>query len=151
MDMKRLYSKIVMEHANSNDYKHEIDGATVEERGHNPSCGDDITLQLKLDGDVIEEAAFTGSGCAISQASTSMMCQLMEGQTIEEAKEAVEAFIGMIKGDRTDMEELEEVLGDAVALQDISHMPQRVKCADLAWYTLDKIIKDREKEEAEEA
>lgn len=143
MDMKQLYSRIVMQHANSTDYKHELADANLTERGHNPSCGDNITLTLRLEGDTIAEAAFTGHGCAISQASTSMMCQQIEGKTLEEAKASTEAFLGMIKGEDQDEEALEDLIGDAVALKDIAHMPQRVKCAVLAWHTLDDILKEK--------
>lgn len=70
------------------------------------------------------------------------MCELMEGKRVEEAEEAISAFLGMIKGEKTDEETLEESLGDAVALKDISHMPQRVKCAVLAWRTLKDMLEE---------
>ena len=143
MDLKQLYSQIVMQHANASDYKHELEDATDTERGHNPSCGDDIQLSLRVKDNIIEKASFTGHGCAISQASTSLMCELIEGETLEEAKHQVETFLGMIKGDITDEEALEDTLGDAVALQSISHMPQRVKCAVLAWRTLGAMIEEK--------
>ncbi|WP_276874487.1 Fe-S cluster assembly sulfur transfer protein SufU [Levyella massiliensis] len=142
MDMKQVYTQIVMEHARHSDHHHEMDDATASERGHNPSCGDDITLHVKREGDRIAAISFTGHGCAISQASTSLMCELMEGKRVEEAEEAISAFLGMIKGEKTDEETLEESLGDAVALKDISHMPQRVKCAVLAWRTLKDMLEE---------
>ncbi|MCI6659401.1 MAG: SUF system NifU family Fe-S cluster assembly protein [Peptoniphilaceae bacterium] len=144
MDMKQIYSQIVMQHSRNSDYKHEMEDATCSEHGHNPSCGDDITLNLKLKGDIIEKASFTGEGCAISQASTSLMCELIEGEDVASAQKGIEAFLGMIQGTKTDDEELEDALGDAVALKEISHMPQRVKCAELAWRTLDAVLKRRE-------
>ena len=140
MDLKQIYSSIIMEHSNNSEHKHELEHATHNERGHNPSCGDDIQLHLNIDGDIIKEAAFTGHGCAISQASTSLLCELIEGKTIEEARLACQKFIGMITGDEDDMYELEDILGDAVALQNISVMPQRVKCAVLAWHTLSDML-----------
>ncbi len=143
-DIRHVYSQIVMQHAYKSDYHKEMDDPTKSVLGHNPSCGDEITLHLKLNGKVIEEASFTGHGCAISQASTSLMCQLIEGETIDQARKQVGDFIGMIKGTKTDMDELEDSIGDAIALQDISHMPQRVKCAELAWRTLGDLI-DEEK------
>lgn len=132
-----------MQHAQGSDYRRAMPDATISEHGHNPSCGDDITLSLKVENGVIEKAAFEGHGCAISQASTSLMCELIEGESVEEAKAQVELFIGMIKGEINDDDLLEDRLGDAMALQSISVMPQRVKCAVLAWHTLDDILKGR--------
>ncbi len=143
MDLKQIYSQIIMQHSRSSDYKYEMEDPDFTERGHNPSCGDDIQLSVKMDGDIIEEISFTGHGCAISQASTSLMCELMEGENIQDAKQQVGDFLAMIKGEKTDLEELEDSLGDAVALQSISVMPQRVKCAVLSWHTLDEIIKEK--------
>lgn len=139
MDLSQIYTELIMEHSQNKQNKRHLDCASCSERGHNPSCGDDIELELKFDGDVIEEAAFTGSGCAISQASTSMMIDLITGKSKEEALELVETFIGMIKRDITDDKEL-EVLEDAMVLKNISNMPARVKCAVLAWHTLKEAI-----------
>ena len=100
-----------------------------------------ILLELRLNGNIIEDASFTGVGCAISQASTSMMIDLIKGITIEEALNLVETFIGMIKKEIIDEEELEK-LEDAIVLQNISNMPARVKCAVLAWHTLKEAISD---------
>jgi nitrogen fixation NifU-like protein len=138
-----IYSQIITEHNQDTTNKREIKNADLEERGHNPSCGDDITISLKFDGDVIQDAAYEGSGCAISQASTSMMLDLIKGKTIDEAMDYVKTFIGMIKKEITDEEELEK-LEDAIALKNISMMPARVKCAVLAWHTLEEAIKKRD-------
>lgn len=143
MDLKQIYSQIVMQHASSSDYHYELEDADIVEEGHNPSCGDEIELQLKLDGDKISKASFTGHGCAISQASTSLMCELIEGLTLEEAQEKVGDFLAMIRGEKTDQDELEDALGDAAALSSISYMPQRVKCAELSWNTLGGLIERR--------
>ena len=112
--------------------------AGLSHRGINPSCGDDITLQLTIKDGVIAEGAYVGDGCAISQASADMMLDLIIGRTPEEALHLADIFLRMIKGKVTD-EELEE-LEEAGSLQDISHMPARVKCAVLAWHTLEKIL-----------
>lgn len=140
MDLRQIYSQIIMQQSASKRYKHELEHATACERGYNPSCGDDIHISVKFVDDRIEDIAFTGSGCAISQASTSLLCGLVKGKTITEARKMIETFLGMIKGTVTDDEALQEELGDAVALKNISTMPQRVKCAVLAWRTLDLII-----------
>lgn len=140
MDLSQIYAELIVEHNQSGRNKRTLVSADIAERGHNPSCGDDIMLQLKLSGDVIEEAAFVGSGCAISQASTSMMIDLIQGKTISESLESVELFLAMIKKEITNEEVLEE-LGDAMVMQNISNMPARVKCAVLAWHTLREAIK----------
>ncbi|WP_025640367.1 Fe-S cluster assembly sulfur transfer protein SufU [Schnuerera ultunensis] len=141
MDLNSIYTQLIMEHNRSGHNEKHLQNPDITEKGHNPSCGDDITLELKLNGSIIEDASFTGVGCAISQASTSMMIDLIKGTTIEEALNLVETFIGMIKKEVTDEEEL-EILEDAIVLQNISNMPARVKCAVLAWHTLKEAISD---------
>lgn len=139
MDLKDIYTEVIMEHSKNKFNKRPMEDPTYTELGHNPSCGDEITLNIKLDGDIIEDASFEGSGCAISQASTSMMIDLIKGKSVKEAKKLIETFLGMIKGTVTDEEEL-DVLEDAVVLENVSKLPQRVKCAVLAWHTLDNIL-----------
>ena len=107
--------------------------------GHNPNCGDEIKLEVKLNGDVIEDMAFTGHGCAISQSSTSVMIDVLKGKTIKEAKDIIETFINMIKREIKDEKELEK-LEDAIAFKNISNMPARVKCALLAWHTMEDLL-----------
>lgn len=135
MDLNEIYTTLIMEHSTSKHNRRKLDQVDLSERGHNPSCGDEITLEVKLNGDIIEDLAFTGQGCAISQASTSMMIDLIKGKSKEEALKLVETFIGMIKREIDDEDELEE-LEDVIVLKNISNMPARVKCAVLAWHTL---------------
>ncbi|MFP4198703.1 MAG: Fe-S cluster assembly sulfur transfer protein SufU [Halanaerobium sp.] len=142
MDLDSVYTELIMEHNKNSRNKHPLENADLSEHGHNPSCGDDITLELKFDGDIISEAAFTGSGCAISQASTSIMIDLIKGKSTEEALKLVETFIAMIKKDITDQKELRK-LKDAMALKNISNMPARVKCAVLSWHTLKEALNER--------
>ena len=139
MDLNTIYTQLIMEHNKSSHNKKELDNPDISERGHNPSCGDDITLELKLHGNNIVDASFIGHGCAISQASTSIMIDLIKGLEINKALNLVETFIGMIKKEITDENEL-EILEDAVAFQNISNMPARVKCAVLAWHTLKEAL-----------
>ena len=137
-----LYTEVIGEHSRSPENKGELASATVRERGHNPSCGDEITLELEIaDGVIIIDGAFTGVGCAISQASTDIMIDLMRGKTVEEAHRLAQLFTSMIKREVTDDEVLEE-LDEAVALKNISNMPARVKCAVLAWHTLEDLLKE---------
>ena len=135
-----LYTEVIGEHSRSPENKGELAAATVRERGHNPSCGDEITLELQIENDIIKDAAFTGVGCAISQASTDIMIDLMRGKTVEEAQRLAQLFTSMIKREMTDDAALEE-LDEAIALKNISNMPARVKCAVLAWHTLEDVLK----------
>ena len=139
MDLSQVYTELIMEHNKSGHNKRSLAKPDKVERGHNPSCGDNISLEIKLDNNIIEDASFTGVGCAISQASTSIMIDLIKGRTTAEAMELVEIFLAMIKKEITDKNQLER-LEDAVILQNISNMPARVKCAVLAWHTLKKAI-----------
>ena len=135
-----LYTEVIGEHSRSPENKGELAAATVRERGHNPSCGDEIALELQIEDGIIKDAAFTGVGCAISQASTDIMIDLMRGKTVEEAQRLAQLFTSMIKREVTDDAALEE-LDEAIALKNISNMPARVKCAVLAWHTLEDVIK----------
>ncbi|GAA0109551.1 SUF system NifU family Fe-S cluster assembly protein [Clostridium tertium] len=141
MDLNAIYTELIMEHSTSRHNRRKLDNPDLSEKGHNPSCGDEITLELKMNGDIIEDLAFTGQGCAISQASTSMMIDLIKGKDKEEALKLVETFIGMIKREINDEDEL-EALEDAIVLKNISNMPARVKCAVLAWHTLKEAISE---------
>lgn len=139
--LNEIYTELIAEHSQSKENRRQLEHATIKERGHNPSCGDEITLELEIADGVIKDAAFIGTGCAISQASTDMMIELMRGKDVDEARRLAELFIGMIKGEVTDDNELEE-LDEAAALKNISTMPARVKCATLAWHTLDTAVKN---------
>lgn len=139
MDTKELYREILNEHNINPSHKQNMDSPTFCMEGVNPSCGDQITLQMKLDENgKICDTSFTGSGCAISQASVDMMADVLIGKTKEEALALAEIFDRMIKGSVTE-EELEQ-LDEAAALQDISHMPARVKCAMLGWRTMKQML-----------
>ena len=138
-DLTEVYNDLIMEHSMNSYNKKKLEGADYSEIGHNPNCGDEITLELKLDGNKIEDMAFTGHGCAISQASTSIMIDTLRGKTIEEAKEIIKTFIEMIKRETTDDEQLKK-LEDAIAFKNVSNMPARVKCALLAWHTIEEML-----------
>jgi nitrogen fixation NifU-like protein len=144
MELKQIYTQIITENSRSQEHKHEVPGATHVLEGVNPTCGDEITLELRVKDGIIEDAAFLGDGCAISQASTNIMIDLIKGKTVEEAKHLAATFTGMIKGDVKDENQLDE-LEDAQAFKDISHMPARVKCATLGWHTLDEVLEHGKK------
>ena len=142
MDDIDIYNDLVMEHGLNSPNKKDInyDYCTL---GHNPNCGDEITLEVKLSDDkkTIEDMSFTGHGCAISQASTSIMIETLKGKTVLEAKKIIEIYFKLIK--REDVsEEDRELLELAYAFKNVSNMPARVKCALLSWHTLDDILKE---------
>lgn len=139
MDLNSIYTELIMDHSTSKHNKRKLENPDINEKGHNPSCGDEITLELKLNGNIIEDLAFTGQGCAISQASTSIMIDLIKGKSVEEALKLTETFIGMIKREINNDEDL-YILEDAMAFKNISNMPARVKCAVLAWHTLKEAL-----------
>ena len=140
MENRSFYNEILTEHNIHPEFKHDLPDADIVLEGVNPSCGDDIWLKLKLDGDKIVDGAFVGDGCAISQASADIMLGMIIGHTKNEALKMGDIFMRMIKGEATD-EEIDS-LEEASALKDISHMPARVKCAVLGWRTLKEAVKD---------
>lgn len=136
-----FYNEILTEHNINPLHKHAIEGANMTLEGVNPSCGDDIVLKLKVNGDgVIEDGGFEGDGCAISQASCDMMLDLIIGKPRDEAMHLADIFLRMIKGSVTDEEK--EELEEAGILSDISHMPARVKCAVLGWHTMEEMLNE---------
>ena len=141
MENRNFYNEILTEHNMHPDFKHDIEDADIVLDGINPSCGDEIQLKLKTDGDIITDGAFVGDGCAISQASTDIMLGMIIGQSKEKALEYADIFMRMIRGEVSD-EEIDS-LEEASALRDISHMPARVKCAMLGWRTLSEALKDK--------
>ena len=138
MNLNELYTQIITENSRSKENRHPVEGATHSLEGVNPSCGDDITLQLRVKDGKIEDAGFIGSGCAISQASADIMLGMIVGQKKEKALEMGRTFLRMIHGEATE-EEIES-LEEASALKDIAHMPARVKCAMLGWRTLSEAL-----------
>ena len=134
-----VYNELIMEHSMNSYNKKKLKNANFCEIGHNPNCGDEITLELKIDGNVIKDMAFSGHGCAISLSSTSIMIDTLKGKSIEDAKKIIQTFIGMIKREITDEEELKK-LEDAIAFKNVANMPARVKCALLAWHTVEEIL-----------
>lgn len=136
--MSNFYNEILTDHNMHPVHKHELSCCTCTRDGVNPSCGDEITLNLLIENGVITDGSFTGSGCAVSQASADIMLDLVIGRSTDEALRLHELFMKMIRGEATESE-LDE-LEEAGALSDISHMPARVKCAVLGWRTLNEMI-----------
>ena len=141
--MDDIYNDLIMEHSMNSYNKKKLEKCDLCEIGHNPNCGDEITLEVKLNGNTIEDMAFTGHGCAISLSSTSIMIDTLKGKTITEAKNIIKIFIDMIKREEVDNDKLKQ-LEDAIAFKNVSNMPARVKCALLAWHTLDEMLKNKD-------
>ena len=135
-----FYNEILTDHNLHPVHKKKLEDANLVLEGVNPSCGDDIILELKEENGVITDGAFVGSGCAISQASVDMMLELVIGKTKEEALRLSDIYLRMIKGEASE-DEIQE-LEEGSALEDISHKPARVKCAVLGWRTLNEILKE---------
>ena len=142
MERRSFYNEILTEHNLRPEFKHDLPDANITMEGVNPSCGDDIWLKLKVKNGVIEDGAFVGDGCAISQASADIMLGMIIGRKEDEARRLGDLFLRMIKGEATD-EEIDD-LEEASALRDVAHMPARVKCAVLGWHTLDEALKKEE-------
>ena len=141
MESRSFYNTILTEHNLHPLHKQVLKDANLALEGVNPSCGDDIVLQLKVEDGKITDGAFAGSGCAVSQASADMMLDLIIGRTKEEALELSDIFLKMIHDEATP-EEIDRLEG-ASSLQDISHMPARVKCAVLGWHTMEEMLNDK--------
>lgn len=141
LNLNDIYNEVIAEHSTSARNRRSLESSTITLKGKNPSCGDEIELQLLIKEGRIEDAAFSGVGCAISQASTSMMIDLVKGRSLEEALKLAELFIGMIQKTESDDDVLES-LEEAVALKNISNLPARVKCATMPWHTLESALKN---------
>ena len=141
MENRSFYNEILTEHNMHPEFKHDLADADIVLDGVNPSCGDEISLKLKVEDGVITDGAFVGDGCAISQASTDIMLGMIVGQKQEDARHYADLFMRMIRGEATE-EEIES-LEEASALHDIAHMPARVKCAMLGWRTLAEALGEK--------
>jgi len=130
--LDELYREVILEHYKNPRNHGRLAEPDVATRGHNPLCGDDIEVSLNLEDDVIRDIRFQGKGCSISQASASMLTEAVKGKTTDEARRIVDTFKGMMHGDAIST----EGLGDLEALQGVRKYPVRIKCALLAWTTL---------------
>ncbi len=138
-ELRDLYQEVIFDHNRNPRNFRVMEDADRKVEGFNPLCGDRLTLFLKLDGDVIQEASFQGSGCAISTASVSLMTDIVKGKTEQEARDLFETFHKMTTG----KEEIQlEAVGKLAVLAGVREYPARVKCATLAWHTLDAALKN---------
>jgi nitrogen fixation NifU-like protein len=143
-DLSALYQEVILDHNRSPRNFREIPDATRHVYGRNPLCGDEVTVYVKLNGDVIDDVSFGGRGCAISKASASLMTSAVKGKTRAEAHELFNRFHAMVTApparapDTTDT----KALGRLAALGGVARFPARVKCATLAWHALQSAIDD---------
>jgi nitrogen fixation protein NifU and related proteins len=134
-DLRDLYQEVILEHARAPRNFRALNCADCKAEGFNPLCGDRCTVYLAMQGDVIQDVAFQGSGCAISRASASMMTQSLKGKTVSEAKALFDTFHRMVTG-RGGASEGSSEMGKLRVFAGISEFPARVKCATLPWHTL---------------
>ena len=154
MDLKQLYQDIILEHGKSPRNLGKCEGYSHEAKGYNPLCGDKVHVYLKLDKEKkVEGLTFEGDGCAISLASASIMTELVEGKSFDEAKEIMNAFLDMIKNtSKIQSNHLDEdQKTKLMSLSGVKKFPMRVKCATLSWHTLNSAIKGKKEEVNTEA
>ena len=137
--LSSLYQQLILEHYRNPRNKAELDEKSVEIHMANPVCGDEIRLQLRIEGDEIADAKFVGQGCSISQAAVSMMTTLLQGRKLDEAEELASRFTEMMHGDEEAAKD--RALGDLRALQGVSKFPVRLKCALLGFDALQEALK----------
>ncbi|WP_197745324.1 Fe-S cluster assembly sulfur transfer protein SufU [Candidatus Nitrosacidococcus tergens] len=137
--LESLYQEIILDHRKNPRNFHPMENADFYADGHNPLCGDRITVFLKMDGNTIEDISFQGDGCAISMSSASLMTEALKGKDEKEAKELFKQFHHLMTHEHVHAEEIES-LGKLEVLAGVKEFPMRVKCATLAWHTFDSAL-----------
>lgn len=142
-ELRELYQEVILDHGRTPRNFHKPDGANHHAHGHNPLCGDKITVHLKVKGDTVEDVGFEGSGCAISMASSSLMTEVLKGKPVAEVHALFHRFHDLITGshdssedEKVDPDDLERLM----VLSGVREYPMRVKCATLAWHTMEAAI-----------
>jgi nitrogen fixation protein NifU and related proteins len=138
MDLDELYQEVIIDHNRNPRNNHGMDDASSYANGFNPLCGDKLTLFLKVEDDVILDASFIGCGCAISTASASLMTEYLKGKTVNQAHEIFNHFHDMVTCDKPQSVSLDKL----AVLAGVREFPSRVKCATLAWHTLEAALKN---------
>ena len=151
--LRELYQEVILDHGKAPRNFGKPESATCESNGHNPLCGDTVTIYLTVKDDIVEDVGFEGRGCAISIASASMMTEILKGKTSEEAKRLFEGFHDLCTKDDFDISALSDCDEDAVErlvmLSGVKEFPIRVKCATLAWHTMQAAMNGEEKSSTE--
>lgn len=146
MQLDELYRQVIMDHYQHPRNQGILDEGAVSVNLRNPSCGDEITLQLLVDEGKVKDVRFKGAGCSISMASASMMSEAIKGLSVDEAVALSQLFRDMMKGQYVNMDKL----GDLEALQGVSKFPARIKCATLAWQAMERAVKAQADDDADE-
>lgn len=136
-ELDDLYRDIILDHYRHPRHRGHLESPDASHEGLNPLCGDEVTVEVKIAGDRLGDVAYTGSGCSISQSSASMMTEAVEGKSLEEARRLISDFTTMMRGS-DDIDP--DALGDLEALSGVRKFPVRIKCATLAWHTLDEAL-----------
>ncbi len=142
-ELRDLYQEVILEHSKAPRNFRKLANANHHAEGFNPLCGDRFTVYLDLEGDTVRDIAFEGSGCAISKASASMMTQLLKGKTVGEAERLFKSFHKFVTTqEHSDSESAD--LGKLAVFSGVAEFPARVKCATLAWHTLQAAIERKQ-------
>jgi nitrogen fixation NifU-like protein len=134
-ELSELYQQVILDHNKKPRNFRVLEGANRKAEGYNPLCGDQLTVYMELEGDVVREVSFEGSGCAISKASASMMTQAVKGKSLEDARTLFNEFHRMVMGE-LDEETEPNHLGRLTIFSGVREFPARVKCATLSWHTM---------------
>jgi nitrogen fixation NifU-like protein len=134
-NLGNLYQEVILDHSRRPRNFRKMEGASRKAEGYNPLCGDRVTIYLSMDGDLVKDASFQGSGCAISTSSASILTESMKGKTRAEAEALFETFHDLVTGERNAKQDAPE-LGKLAVFSGVSGFPARVKCATLSWHTL---------------
>jgi len=138
-----LYKEIILENYKSRKNKARIEQADLQSEGTNPSCGDDVELFIRLEGERIAQVTYDGMGCSICCASANLLCEALTGRTIAEAKDIIAHYKGMLlEGEEPDFP---EEISDLEAMQGVKNYPVRIKCALLPWNTVANMVSERER------
>ena len=139
-NLDALYQEVLLDHYRKPRNKGPLEGATADAQGRNPLCGDEVNVAVKMNGDVVEAVKFTGQGCSISQASASVMTQLVSGKSAADVDALYERFHALVTGVKPMVEGETKQLGSMAAFAGVSKYPTRVKCATMSWHTLRKAM-----------
>jgi nitrogen fixation protein NifU and related proteins len=142
-DLRDLYQEVILDHTKKPRNFHKMEAATNSAKGHNPLCGDRLTVYLKLENDIVKDISFEGSGCAISTASASMMTESLKGKTKAEAEALFHRFHEFVTGKSEPAQEAPE-LGKLAVFSGVWQFPVRIKCATLSWHTLRAALESQE-------
>jgi nitrogen fixation NifU-like protein len=143
-ELRELYQQVILDHNKSPRNFRKLENANYEAEGYNPLCGDRIDVFIKLENDIVKDISFQGSGCAISKASASLMTSMLKGKSKAEAEELFNKFHDLITGKLGDNPSIED-LGKLAVFAGVKEFPARVKCASLAWHTMQSALSKEEK------